>query len=102
LARRLQLISQEDAMHKTTTRYTFTSWTTRGGADAIAALSEEHVEGRRDGWTIAFYDNGKKACEGRFREGVEDGWWVFWSHDGVPVAAVDFVAGQGLMLVPAL
>ena len=76
-----------------TRAFTFVRWTNQGGDDAILALAEQHHRGRREGWTIALYANGQKACEGRFEGGVEHGWWIFWSRDGVPRAGIEFANG---------
>jgi hypothetical protein len=71
------------------TLYRFDRWPlgTRG------ALIESHSNGRRHGWSIAFHDNGNKACEGAFVDGVESGWWVFWNEDGSPAVAIEFEQG---------
>jgi len=58
------------------------------------ALVESFIDGRRHGWSLAFHDNGNKACEGAFVDGVEDGWWVFWNEDGSPAVAIEFERGQ--------
>jgi hypothetical protein len=83
-------------------RFTFARWTSLDGADTIAALSEQHLAGQRHGWTIAFFANGQKACEGQFRAGAEDGWWVFWGRDGTPRAAIEFRQGKPVLAIPGL
>ena len=65
------------------------------------AIAESYRFGRRHGWTSAYYVNGRKACEGAFRDGREEGWWVFWREDGSTEAIVEFRAGAPVITTPA-
>jgi hypothetical protein len=62
------------------------------------SLVESYRFGQRHGWAAAFYADGRKACEGVFRDGNEEGWWVFWNEDGSTAAVVEFRRGRPVSL----
>ena len=41
--------------------------------------SEEHYkDGKRDGLSTYWYNNGKKLGSGHYKDGLKDGRWTWW------------------------
>ncbi len=70
-----------------------------GGNPRTYVTSVLDASGRfvREGHYVSYYENGTKACEGRYSRNVREGLWRWWYDTGEPLGRCFYRHDEGIM-----
>ena len=57
-------------------------------------VETNYIDGKLDGLSESWHENGKKAREGRFKKGKRDGVWTLYDDDGEEKSRVTYENGS--------
>jgi antitoxin component YwqK of YwqJK toxin-antitoxin module len=56
--------------------------------------SEMYDHGKLTGPAVYFWDNGEKQAEGKYKNGLREGFWKFWDKSGILYSKVRYLKGK--------